>query len=398
MSSAVLSPELIKLMNVKYGIVGNSPPILEAMAKLIQAAPTELTILITGETGTGKEVFANAVHALSNRKKHSFISVNCDAIPETLLESEVFGHEKGAFTGAAEQRKGYFEVANKGTIFLDEIGEMPIGTQVKLLRVLESGEFTRLGSTVLRKVDVRVIAATNRKLEEEVSNGNFRQDLFFRLNNVQIVLPPLRNHTEDIKQLVDYFAKRICDRLGLKYDGIEAEALEILKNLPWPGNVRELKNLIDTLVTLEQETYITSDILTRYIPKALPAREGSSFFPDTSLVKIPQIDSTTQLGLEIIYRTLLELKSELNSVKTMIHTLANQMEAIKVDIVAEQTGKEYHDFAIKPSTDSLSLNDMEKELILLALTKHSGNRRIAAKELGISERTLYRKLIEYNID
>jgi len=397
MNPANITPELLKLMNVKYGIIGSSKPILDAVGKLLQASPTDLTILITGETGTGKEIFANAVHGLSNRKKHSFISVNCGAIPETLLESELFGHEKGAFTGAVEQRKGYFEVADKGTIFLDEIGEMPIGTQVKLLRVLESGEFTRLGSTVLRKADVRVIAATNRELEEEVSAGNFRQDLFFRLNNVQIVLPPLRSHKEDIKELVDYFAKRTCDRIGLKYDGIAPDALEILKNLPWPGNVRELKNLVETLVTLEQETFITSDILTRYIPKALPAKDNTSYFPDTSLVRMPRLEDTSQLGLEMIFRTLLELKGEMNTVKNMIHTLAIQMEAIKVDILSEQPRREYQDFDIKPSTDSLSITDMEKELITLALNKHDGNRRLAARELGISERTLYRKLTEYNI-
>ncbi len=392
-----LSREAIKLLNVKYGITGKSATILEAMEKLLLAAPTDITILITGETGTGKEIFSKAIHGLSKRKKNPFVSVNCGAIPETLLESELFGHEKGAFTGASEQRKGFFEVADKGTIFLDEIGEMPIGTQVKILRVLETGEFTRLGSTQLRRVDVRVIAATNRDLGVEVANGNFRQDLFFRLNSVHIILPPLRKRLEDIDDLVNVFARKTCERLGLKYDGASPNALNILRNLPWHGNIRELKNLIETLVTLEQITYITSDILRRYIPKALPESINKNDEQETSLVRITPIDDKSQLGLEMIFKSLLDMKQEMNDMKRMLHTLANQIDSIKDEIIMNQTEQQYQDYQIQPSTESLNIIDMEKELIMLALNKHNGNRRRAATELGISERTLYRKISDYNI-
>ena len=391
-----LSREAIKLLNIKYGITGKSVPILEAMEKLLLAAPTDITVLITGETGTGKEVFAKAIHGLSKRKKQPFVSVNCGAIPETLLESELFGHEKGAFTGAVERRKGFFEVADKGTIFLDEIGEMPLSTQVKILRVLETGEFTRLGSTELRHVDVRIIAATNRDLAEEVTNDNFRQDLFFRLNSVHIILPPLRHRLEDIEDLVNVFAKKTCERLGLKYDGASPNALNILKSLPWSGNIRELKNLIETLVTLEQITYITSDILRRYIPKALPEKVSNDT-GETSLVVVQDTDEKSRLGLEMIFKSILELKQELTEVKRMLHTLANRIEIVKEEIIDNHAEHQFQDYQIQPSSDTLNLTDMEKELITLALSKHDGNRRLAAKELGISERTLYRKISDYNI-
>ncbi len=392
-----LTPEAIKLLNVKFHIIGKSPLILEAMEKLMLAGPTDITTLITGETGTGKEVFAKAIFGLSKRKQKPFVSINCSAIPETLLESELFGHEKGAFTDAVELRKGFFEVADKGTIFLDEIGEMPIGTQVKILRVLESGEFTRLGSTELRKTDVRVIAATNRDLQKEITKGKFRRDLFFRLNSVHIVLPPLRKRREDIKDFVDIFANNACKKLGLKYDGIGPDALNILKNLPWPGNIRELKNLVESLITLEQTTYISSSILRRYIPKALPENVLSEEKEQTSLVKISTDNDQSRLGLEMIFKSLLELKNEMNEIRTMLHTLGNQIENIKDEIVTHQSSDHFQDYQIQPSSDSLNLTDMEKELITLALNKHSGNRRLAAKELGISERTLYRKITDYNI-
>ncbi len=397
MMAAQLSPEAKKLLNLKFGITGKSPLILEAMGKIILAAPTDITVLITGETGTGKEVFAKAIHGLSKRSKKPFISVNCGAIPETLLESELFGHEKGAFTGAVDQRKGFFEVADKGTIFLDEIGEMPLSTQVKILRVLESGEFTRLGSTQMRKVDVRIIAATNRNLAEEVAEGNFRQDLYFRLNSIHIVLPPLRNRPEDIKELVDEFASKTCRRIGLKYDGIAPDALTILQNLPWPGNVRELKNLIETLVTLEQVTYITADILQRYIPKALPEKISRPSQEGSSLIPLHQYETGSQAGLDLIFKSLLELKREITDIRQMLHTLANQIESAKEEIISTQNITQYQEYQIQPSAESLNLTDMEKELITLALNKHDGNRRLAAKELGISERTLYRKIADYNI-
>lgn len=394
MSAINLPNEARKLLQVKFGITGESYQITEAMKLVTLAAPTDISVLITGETGTGKELFANAIHGLSKRKNNPFISVNCGAIPETLLESELFGHEKGAFTGAVDQRKGFFEVADKGTIFLDEIGEMSLSTQVKLLRVLESGEFTRLGSTAMKKVNVRVVAATNRDLANEVVEGTFRQDLFYRLNSVHIELPPLRNHSDDIKHLVDIFAKKMCDKLGLKYDGIAQDALEILKNLPWPGNIRELKNLIESVIQLEQETFITSSILRRYIPKALPAKTIVHSHKDNIPVHVPTIASYNDPGLEIVLKTLFDIKNEIGDIKNMIHTLANQMEAIKIDILSEQASRQVHELSMD---DNLNLNDLEKEIISLAIQKHNGNRRLAATELGISERTLYRKISELNI-
>ena len=400
MTSEIISRDLFKLLQTKYGIIGESEAIVESMEKLVLSSPTNLTVLITGETGTGKEVFANAIHGLSTRKKYPFISVNCGAIPETLLESELFGHEKGAFTGATDQRKGFFEVADKGTIFLDEIGDMPYGTQVKLLRVLESGEFTRLGSTTLRKVDVRVITATNKDLAQEVTDGLFRQDLFFRLNSVHIILPPIRNHPEDVPLLVNYFAKKTCEKLGLQFDGIASDAIQMLKALPWPGNIREMKNLIETMITLEQETFITSHILQRYIPKALPPRSFNPLPQESALVPVSAPDPSQAFGMEIIFRTLLELKQDSNEVKRMIHTLANQIESLKVNIMSEQTAsyQAVNDPSENLSDDALNLTELEKKMINLAIKKNNGNRRTTAKDLGISERTLYRKLTEYGID
>lgn len=396
MTSDIISSDLLKVLQTKYGIIGESEAILESMEKLVMASPTDLTVLITGETGTGKEVFANAIHGLSTRRKYPFISVNCGAIPETLLESELFGHEKGAFTGATDQRKGYFEVADKGTIFLDEIGEMPYGTQVKLLRVLESGEFTRLGSTTQRKVDVRVITATNRDLAQEVTDGKFRQDLYFRLNNVHIILPPIRNHPEDIPLLVKHFAKKTCEKLGLQFDGIASDALQMLKVLPWPGNIRELRNLIETMITLEQETFITSHILQRYIPKALPPRSFNPLPQESAIVPLSNPDASQAFGMEIIFRTLLELKQDSNEIKRMIHTLANQIESLKVNILSEQTAS--YQAVNETLEDDMNLTELEKKMINLAIKKNNGNRRSTAKDLGISERTLYRKLTEYGIE
>ena len=392
--------DIINILRLKFGIIGESPALLEVMARLAQAAPTDLAILITGETGTGKEVFANAVHGLSKRKKYPFISVNCGAIPETLLESELFGHEKGAFTGATDQRKGFFEVADKGTIFLDEIGEMPYGTQVKLLRVLESGEFTRLGSTDLKKVDVRVIAATNRELEYEVRGGNFRQDLFFRLNSVHLILPPLRQHTEDIPLLVDYFALKVSSKLGLHYDGISGDALATLKTMPWPGNIRELKNLVETLVTLEQTTYITSEIIKRYIPAALPPAYSDSIPRESAITPYDYPEENRRLELELIFRTLLELKHDINDLKKMMSSLMMDIEALKVDVLElhPEAGHEIMDEeSIRLKENDLNLLNLEKQMILFALKKNGGNRRLAARELGMSERTLYRKINGYKI-
>ncbi len=399
------SKHVSELLEKRYGIIGNSKPMNDAVNLLLQVAPTDLTVLITGETGTGKEVFANAVHGLSLRKNSPFISVNCGAIPESLLESELFGHERGAFTGAIGQRKGFFEVADEGTIFLDEIGEMPIGTQVKLLRVLESGEFTRLGSTNLKKVDVRIVAATNRDLAEQVRIGDFRQDLFFRLVNVHIILPPLREHIEDISVLVDYFAKRIAIKLSLDYEGISRDVMGFLMSLPWNGNVRELKNLVETVITLEKTTSLTPDIFQKYITRALPPHDTSSLPVESSLVHLPPQDEIGNFELGLIFKTLLELKNDLSDMKRGMHIMLNDLAEIKSKLRKDGFGN--HDFGKveevqpegenRPEEDLLSLEKMERKLIEAAIKRFDGNRRLAAETLGISERTLYRKLTDYGI-
>ncbi|HPU24040.1 MAG TPA: sigma-54 dependent transcriptional regulator [Candidatus Kapabacteria bacterium] len=383
------------LLQLRYGIIGDSPEIQKAIETLEMVAPTDLTVLITGETGTGKEVFANAIHSLSNRRKFPFISVNCGAIPETLLESELFGSEKGAYTGAVETRKGFFETADKGTIFLDEIGEMPIGTQVKLLRVLETGQFSRLGSPEIRKVDVRVIAATNRNLEDEVAKGNFRQDLFFRLNAVQIELPPLREHVQDIPLLVEYFAERVAEKYKFKFEGISYEAITILKSLPWPGNIRQLKNLIETIVTLEKGAFISREILLKYIPPALPEHKRSEIPKTNSIVAVTKELPDNETS--ILLKSILEIKSDIADIKHFLGRIASNFDLLFEDIhslkqsINGQNENPQTEIPIKP------LELVEKEMIIAALSKFSNNRRMAARALGISERTLYRKLIEYGI-
>lgn len=384
----------------RYGIIGSTKPIQEALELLIQAAPTDLTVLITGETGTGKEVFANALHGLSNRNNKPFVSVNCGAIPENLLESELFGHEKGAFTSADDQRIGFFESANNGTIFLDEIGELPLGTQVKLLRVLESGEFTRLGSSVTKKVNVRILAATNRELEKEVKQGNFRQDLFYRLNSVRINLPPLRKHIEDIIELVDYIAYNKAKKIGIDYLGLDNEAVDILKSLPWPGNIRELKNLIETLITLEKAEFITSELVKKYIPRALPAHKFLEPNEKTSLISLKKEDDFDGKELGLIFRSLLEIKNEISDLKYDMQNLSNEIKSINKSKF-ESEGNHFSPINSENQAfeylNDKTLEEIEKQMILRNLERFNGNRRIVAEKLGISERTLYRKIRDYEL-
>ncbi|MFZ9871092.1 MAG: sigma-54 interaction domain-containing protein, partial [Candidatus Kapaibacteriota bacterium] len=313
-----VSRQLLRQLAIRFGLVGESPSMQAAMSRLLQVAPTDLTVLITGETGTGKEVFASALHELSQRKKYPFVSVNCGAIPETLLESELFGAEKGAYTGADERRKGFFESADRGTIFLDEIGEMPMNTQVKLLRILESGEYSRLGSSTVHKVNVRVVAATNRDLQYEVRQGRFRQDLYFRLNSVNIHLPPLRQHPTDVAILVEHFAQRAADKAVVSYEGIDGAALQRLEQYPWPGNVRELRNVIETMVTLERGTPITEEMVDRYLPQqasSLPVSESA-------LVRLPETPRpSTDADMQMVYRTLLQLSQDVTEVKSVLRHL-----------------------------------------------------------------------------
>jgi len=408
------SRQLLRQLAVRFGLIGESPAMVQAMSRLLQVAPTDLTVLVTGETGTGKEVFAHAVHDLSTRKKYPFVSVNCGAIPETLLESELFGAEKGAFTGSVEQRKGFFETAHRGTIFLDEIGEMPIGTQVKLLRILESGEYSRLGSSDVLKVDVRVVAATNRDLAYEVRQGRFRQDLFFRLNSVNIHLPPLRQHPEDIEPLIEHFAQRVADKNIHDYKGIDRDALALLEQQAWPGNVRELRNIIETMVTLEQGARITTDMLQRYLPTSHSDQQDQPI--GNALVRITGAHSPqSDLDIQMLYRALLQLSTDVSEVKSVLRHLLS----MSVDMHSEapmpthpmsapSTPTPHDVVAIRPlhpittalpnaADNELNLAAIEKKAIETALRRTQGNRRESAKILGISERTLYRKIDEYGL-
>jgi DNA-binding NtrC family response regulator len=365
----------------KFGIAGESIEIKEVVGVLMQVAPTDLTVLITGESGTGKEVFAHAIHEASNRAKNKFVAVNCGAIPETLLESELFGHEKGSFTGAHEARKGFFELADSGTIFLDEIGEMSIGTQVKLLRVLESGEYNAVGASQSRHTNVRVIAATNKDLEFEIRRGAFRQDLYYRLRAVSIHLPPLRDRREDIPILFDLFAKQVATKHHIQFKGVAPMAMHRLEEYPWTGNIRELKNLVETMLVLEKGDLITEDLLEKY----LPTQRVNNYLPMQLLNKTPE-----QAEREIMIRALIELKNEISGLKELMldPSARNSM----VVVHPEQNGEPGI-----TSMERISMEDAEKKLITAALKRNRYNKRKAARELGISERTLYRKIAGYKI-
>lgn len=402
----IIDDKTLDFLRDRFGIIGESDLMRDVILKLLKVAPTDLTVLITGETGTGKEVFAHALHGLSDRISQPFVSVNCGAIPETLLESELFGHEKGAFTGAVEQRKGFFEVAHKGTIFLDEIGEMPIATQVKLLRILESGEFSRIGSSEVRKVNVRVIAATNRDLNYEVRNGRFRQDLYFRLNSFQLHLPSLRKHKEDIPLLAEFYASKIAKKNRVSYKGYTDEALDYLESLSWPGNIRELRNVIETVTTLEHGKQIDRKMLEKQIGE----QDGMhSTVPQDQSIMISSHVQQAQFPQEsdIVFRTLLEMKNELLEIKRALAAIFEKTAQLEMQAqrAAEQSITEFpvlgnHSlpFTNEFSDDAqFNLEEMEKQLIQSALTKYAGNRRMAAKVLGISERTLYRKITDYQL-
>lgn len=391
--------QVLRQIETRFGIVGESPLMVQAISRLLQVAPTDLTVLITGETGTGKEVFAHALHDLSNRKKQPFVSVNCGAIPETLLESELFGAEKGAFTGAVEQRKGFFEAAHRGTIFLDEIGEMPIGTQVKLLRILESGEFSRLGSSTNQKVDVRVVAATNRDLLYEVRQGRFRQDLFFRLNSVNIHLPPLRQHADDIPLLVEYFARRAADKNGVSFEGIDDDAMSMLEAYRWQGNVRELRNVVETMITLERGQHVTVDMLQRYLPADTDPDEAPISPAALMRIQEPQQATPSSADMQMLYRALLQVSTDVNEIKSVLrHLLSMNIHADGEESSTALAVRKDAPRAANVNHDGeLNLQVLERRAIEAALRKTQGNRRDAAELLGISERTLYRKIDEYGL-
>jgi transcriptional regulator with PAS, ATPase and Fis domain len=380
-----------------HGIVGHSPEMRSVVRTVLQVAPADITVLITGESGTGKEVIAKAIHSASRRASRKFIPVNCGAIPEGILESELFGHEKGSFTGAAETRKGYFEIADGGTIFLDEIGDTPMTTQVKLLRVLENGEFMRVGSSEPRHVDVRVIAATNKDLEEEVQTHRFRQDLYFRLRSINIRIPPLRSRRGDIAPLIETFMKEARRKNPANTITLTDDAVAALVNYSWPGNVRELRNFIESLSVLEHDNEVDGAAIGRLLypesndrawDRALPVYLGKS---------------SEQAERELILRALFEIRSEIHDLRRLIerYPVPDKLALpAALDVIpSREIRHPAIDIPNRPQDpfENKSLEEIEKLVIERTLERFDGNRRMAAKILKISERTLYRKIEEYGL-
>lgn len=361
----------------QFGIIGESLEMQELVQVIQHVAPTDITVLVTGESGVGKEVIAHAIHGASKRAKKIMVTVNCGAIPEGIIESELFGHEKGSFTGASSERKGYFELADGGTIFLDEIGELPLATQVKFLRILENGEFLRVGSSVARKVDVRVIAATNKDLESEVRNGNFRQDLFYRLRSVNVRIPALRERKEDIPLLFEKFIEEFSAKNGIRFGGITPAAIDFLQHYYWNGNVRELRNVVESMLVLERGKKMDVDDIKKY----LHATTGERNLPMV-ISKSNDFDER-----QLLYRALIELKNDMLDVKNILKNV--------IGMNGVSTGNQN----VSPNAiqENLSLVEMERRMIETALKKYHNNRRLAADELKISERTLYRKIKAYGL-
>jgi len=368
-----------ELFQKQHGIIGESVEIKELVDVIQQVAPTDITVLITGESGVGKEIVARAIHNASPRAQQRMVTVNCGAIPDGLIESELFGHKKGAFTDAVADKKGLFEEADGGTVFLDEIGEMPLATQVKILRVLENGEFMRVGSTELRKVDVRVIAATNKDLEQEVRNRRFREDLFFRLRSINIRIPPLRNRREDIPLLFNKFAEEFCEKNHIKFEGISDSAMELLMEYPWPGNVRELRNTVESMVVLERGRRIEAGDVRKYLRAHVQV--------DDRYLPVYLNKTAEQAERELILRALLEMKGDILEIKNVLSQQAAARSALP------PAGVHYENYF----NGDMSLKEMERKMITNALERFHGNRRLAARVLKISERTLYRKIKEYGL-
>ncbi len=375
----------IQTLQEKTGFFGVSSEVEELLRIVEMVAPTDLSVLINGESGTGKEVIANAIHHLSPRKEKPLISVNCGAIPEGILESELFGHEKGSFTGAIARKKGYFEAANLGTIFLDEIGEMPLNTQVKLLRVLETSEFMRVGGTTTHKVNVRVIAATNKDLENAVEKNEFRRDLYYRLKAITIQIPPLHHRKDDIPVLISKFSENYQEKNKIIFKGFSPESLHLLKGYSWPGNARELKNFVETAIILNRGEIVRS----HYIRNALKMNNISSI---SSNLPVPLNKTPDQAERELIYRTLMALKLDINEIKDMLnHLYQNRFQTDSRPIESDHPVDDSKE--VKPTT----INGMEREMIKNALKKYGSSRRKTARALQISERTLYRKIKEYGL-
>lgn len=412
----------------RFGIIGNSPLLTRAINIASQVAPTDLSVLISGESGTGKEVMPQIVHQLSSRKHNKYIAVNCGAIPEGTIDSELFGHEKGSFTGAHETRKGYFEVADGGTIFLDEVAELPLSTQARLLRVLETGEFIKVGSSKVQKTNVRIVAATNVNIPDAIKRNKFREDLYYRLNTVPIEVPPLRDRKEDIHLIFRKFASDFADKYKMPTIRLTDGAKEKLMKYRWPGNVRQLKNVTEQISVIEKEKQIDEQTLIKYLPIS----------SNTSLPVLYQGDQDGLSEREILYKVLFEMKKDVTDLKQIVRQIMNGDNSIKEEEISKQlmerlyteeiAEKEKHSIqfhqkeqseekSMKPievkdnfedykedyeevevEEESLSISETEKKLIKRALQKHQGKRKYAAEDLGISERTLYRKIKEYEIE
>lgn len=376
------------------GIIGRSLAIRQIFETIVQVAPSDISVLIIGESGTGKELVARAIHKKSRRADKPLIVVNCGAIPEGIIESELFGHEKGAFTGAIGVRKGFFEMADTGTVFLDEIGEMPLNAQAKILRVLEGNEFNRVGSAEPKHTDVRVIAATNRELNQEIQSGTFRQDLYFRLHAVTIQVPPLRARKEDIPLLVNLFSKKFCAENHITFEGFDDSAFSVMKEYHWPGNVRELKNTIESIIILEKGQRIDEQVMLKHL---------TFLRPESRNLPMPVNRPADKIEREFIYHALLDLKTEISQLRELIFTRLfpprrlKSWEAEEALIIPHENGEIVYNEFHSDSKSIATLEDMEKKLIEDTLNRFDGNKRKAAKSLKISERTLYRKIKEYNL-
>ncbi len=405
----------VQQIKQRFDIIGNTSAFNRAIEVAVQVAPTDLSVLVTGESGVGKERFPQIIHHFSHRKHASYIAVNCGAIPEGTIDSELFGHEKGAFTGAVDKRKGYFEVANGGTIFLDEVGELPLSTQVRLLRVLETGEFIKVGSSIVEKTDVRVVAATNVNVLEAVRRGKFREDLYYRLNTVPIVVPPLRERKEDIPVLFRKFASDFAERYRMPVIRIDELAKQALVAYRWPGNIRQLKNITEQISIIEKKRLIEYETLVKYIPLDEPSLPALMSFDGVD-------EKTFQTEREMLYKILFDMKNEMSELKKVVARLMSgnvehvnsRVEKTSVDepiqfiesdayLRAQPIGFSPEEVDLAEETEafveeSLSLEDKEKELIIKALNKHHGKRKFAADDLGISERTLYRKIKEFGLE
>ena len=410
---------ITEIQNIKqrFEIIGNHSGLDRAIEKAVRVSPTDITVLVAGESGVGKEVFPKIIHQLSHRKHNKFIAVNCGAIPEGTIDSELFGHEKGAFTGATSSRSGYFEVADGGTIFLDEVGELPLTTQVRLLRVLENGEFIKVGSSKVQKTNVRIVAATNLNMDDAISKGKFREDLFYRLSTVEIKIPPLRERNTDIILLFRKFASDFAKKYNMPTVRLDDDAQRILKNYNWNGNIRQLKNITEQLSVLEKERAINCDMISSYLPDPknnLPA-----------LISENKSENDFSSEREILYKILFDMKRDLNELKKLTSNIkkSNSTESEKIDDIQSLLPRKFNEmensndendslldnnfehkndkysFAEEiDEEETLSLQDKELELIIKALERNNGRRKAAAKELGISERTLYRKIKQYDLE